>query len=51
MGKFDRNEAEQRLRNKIFAVEKQNKCFMDRLRTFNQATLWERLVMAWKGQI
>lgn len=40
-----------RLRNKVFALEKQNMVFYQRLRAFNQATLWERLVMAWKGEL
>lgn len=47
----DWNEVEIRLRNKIMALEKQNKVFMKRLSDFRSATLWERLVMAWKGEV
>lgn len=47
----DWNEVEIRLRNKISALEKQNKMFMERLSNFRNATLWERLVMAWKGEV
>lgn len=45
------NDLESRLRNKIMALEKQNKVFMKRLSDFRSATLWERLVMAWKGEV
>lgn len=40
---------EKRLRNKITAAERQAAGFKKRLDTFNYATLWERLKMAWKG--
>jgi len=42
---------EQRLRNKINALENQNKVFMERLYRFRDATLWERLLMAWRGEL
>jgi hypothetical protein len=42
---------EERLRNKIFALENQNKVFMARITAFREATLWQRLVMAWKGEV
>lgn len=45
------NDLESRLRNKIMALEKQNKVFMKRLSDFRSATLWERLVIAWKGEL
>lgn len=41
----------ERMRNKIFALEKQNKAFTDRIHGFRNATLWQRLVMAWKGEV
>ena len=47
----NREEHEARLRNKIFAVEKQAKCFRDRLQAFKTASRWQRLVMAWKGEV
>ena len=42
---------EQRLRNKITAVERQANAFKTRLDTFRQAPLWQRLMMAWKGEV
>ena len=46
-----REETEKRLRNKIFAVEKQAQCFRDRMIAFKSAPRWQRLVMAWKGEV
>ena len=45
------NDLEQRLRNKIAAAERQANAFKARLDAFRQATLWERLVMAWRGEV
>lgn len=42
---------EARLRNKVFALEQQNKVFYTRLRNFKDAPLWRRLVIAWKGEL
>lgn len=39
------------LRNKIRAIENQNKAFYLRLRAFNTAPLWKRLVMALRGDV
>lgn len=40
-----------RLRNKIFALEQQNKAFFVRIRNFKDAPLWRRLVIALKGEL
>lgn len=40
---------ERRMRNKMQALEVQNKHFQDKFLTFRDATLWERLRMAWRG--
>lgn len=40
-----------RLRNKIRAIENQNKAFYERLVSFNTAPLWKRLVIALKGSV
>lgn len=40
---------ERRLRNKMIALEVQNKHFIKKLHAFHDATLWERLRMAWRG--
>lgn len=45
------NDLEQRLRNKISAAENQAKCFKDRLDAFRHAPLWQRLLMALKGEV
>lgn len=45
------NDLEQRLRNKIIALETQNKAFAKRLTEFRKATLIQRLIMAWKGEV
>ena len=37
--------------NKMKALGVQNKHFQDKLLAFRDATLWERLVMAWKGEL
>lgn len=42
---------EVRLRNKIRAMEVQNRAFQERIRGFVKAPLWARLVMAWKGTL
>lgn len=47
----DWNDIEIRLRNKISAIENQNRAFLDRINAFRNATLWERLIMAWKGEL
>ena len=39
------------LRNKIRAIENQNKAFYLRLVAFNAAPLWKRLVMAIRGRV
>ncbi len=44
-------ELEFRLRNKIMAMEKQNRCFQERLQRFKDASLWERLKLAWRGEL
>ena len=51
MGKYDISESEQRLRNKIRAAENQAKAFRERLEAFRNATLWQRLLMALKGEV
>ncbi len=40
-----------RLRNKIFALEKQNMTFHNRIQGFIKAPLWKRLMMAWAKEI
>ena len=39
------------LRNKIRAIENQNKAFYLRLRAFNTAPLWKLLVIALRGDV
>ena len=46
-----RKDTESRLRNKIFAVEKQAQCFRDRLQAFKNASRWQRLLIAGKGEV
>ena len=40
---------ERRMRNKMQALEVQNRHFQEKLFAFRDATLWERLRMAWRG--
>lgn len=42
---------EYRLRNKINAAENQANRFRERLEAFRTASLWQRLLMAWRGDL